>query len=111
MDTNDFLKLLGQSGAIGALILLLGKVLLKAFDRLIVAIDKLGDRIGKIEDAVHEHTAKDLEHHAEVQATILRVESRVDTALDLTPIREQRAYKTPPQGVGIYRLDTRKGEK
>jgi len=101
VDTNDFLKLLGQSGVIGVLLFILGKVIWRVAERLISAVDKLS---GRIDD----HTSKDLEHHGEVKEAIASLEGRIDGILDLTPVREQRPYRarvqSDPRGVpaGYY---------
>lgn len=81
---NDTLKLLGAGGGftvlLGAFVWLVRTVGLS----LVASLDKLGAK-------VDEHTAKDLEHHAEVKEAIVRVETKVDAMTDrrwdeLTPV-------------------------
>lgn len=86
----DTLKLLGAGGV--TTILLGGFLwLIRTVGVAIVAALKENTA------AIHDHTTKDLEHHAEVKEAIVRVETKVDATLDrrwdeLTPPVQQ-----PPQ--------------
>lgn len=88
MDEKSLYAFLGQlvgGGAVaGALVFVLWKVLSKVADRFILALDALSTRIT-------EHTTKDLEHHAEVKASVVRLEGKMDGILDWqerTPVEQ-----------------------
>lgn len=92
---NDTLKLLGAGG--GFTILLGGFLwLIRTIGLSIVAALKENTA------AIHDHTAKDLEHHAEVREAIVRVETKVDAMTDrrwddLTPV-ERGPRAVPREG-------------
>lgn len=88
------------AGIIGWVLYKVGLRLIAAIDRLIVKIDDLGTRIN---DKLDGHTRIDIEHHAEVREEIIALRSRIDTALELTPVEGHRR-QTPSRGVpqGYY---------
>lgn len=93
MIDADLIKLLAQGGIAAALIVLL----MWSGRQLVTAVKDLGKEI-------REHTAKDLEHHAEVRETVVRMEARLDTLLEVTPVEGMRRTRTNPHGVqaGYY---------
>jgi hypothetical protein len=95
MDNADFLKLLGQSGIAVVALLSLGRIVQKIGERLIDAIDKLTSKLD-------EHTKADLAAMAEVRADLEAIQIRIDTAMDLTPIRGAKRVKTSPGVPGYY---------
>lgn len=90
MDETAIIKALGSApGGVAlaaVLVLVLYKVLSKASDRYIAALDRVaagqGDLKDALKDALKEHTATDLEHHGEVREAVVRLETKVDSALD-----------------------------
>ena len=97
MDESKLIQALGSAlggGVVsGALLLILYKVFSRIAERMIAAIDRIAAN-------VTEHTTKDLEHHAEVREAVVRVETKLDSALD-RPTRPQRAQRTRTQPNGI----------
>lgn len=75
---------LGTGTAVAVVLLILWKVLARIVERWIATLDG-------VSKAVADHTRVDLEHHAEVREAVVRVEAKVDSALDW-----QR--RTPSQG-------------
>lgn len=76
-----------------ALVFVLYKVLSKVADRYIAALDRLST-------AVTEHTAIDLKHHAEVRESVVRLETKVDSAIDWrdrTPSERMRRVEIDDQ--------------
>lgn len=107
MTFADALKMLSQYG-LGAIFAgIIGWVLYKVGLRLIAAIDrlvaKIDDLIQRVDAKIDEHTRIDIEHHADVREEIIGLRSRIDTALELTPVEGHRR-QTPPRGVqaGYY---------
>lgn len=90
MTDLDIWKLLAQYGLAGVFAGIIGWIIYKVGLRLIAAIDKLVDKI----DA---HTKVDIEYHNEVREDLAALRSRIDTALELTPVESRRV--TPPRGV------------
>lgn len=95
MDNPEFLKLLGQGGITVVALLFLGRIVQRIGERLIEAVDKLRGE-------VTEHTKADLAAHAEVRADLEGLHVRIDTAMDLTPVRTKQRAKTNPHGVAGY---------
>jgi hypothetical protein len=97
MENADYFKLLGQSGIAVVALLVLGRVVHRIGERLIDSVDRL---IAKLD----EHTKADLAAQAEVRADLEAIQVRIDTAMDLTPIRSKQRAKTNPLGVpsGYY---------
>jgi hypothetical protein len=75
MDSIELLKLLGQSGVAVLALLVLGRIVYRVGERMVVAIDA-------IRVAVQEHTKIDLEHHGKVAVAIERLDSRIDGILE-----------------------------
>jgi hypothetical protein len=88
------------AGIIGWILYKVGLRLIDAVDRLIAKVDALGVRL---EDKITDHTRIDVEHHNEVREEIIALRSRIDTALELTPVEGHRR-QTPAHGVqqGYY---------
>jgi hypothetical protein len=87
----DIWKLLAQYGLAGVFAGIIGWILYRVGLRMIAAIDKLVDKI----DA---HTKVDVEYHNEVREDLAALRSRIDTALELTPVEGHRRA-TPGRGV------------
>ena len=66
---------IGTGAATGVLLLILWKVISKVAERWIASLDGIAK-------AVNDHTRVDLEHHASVRETVVRLEAKVDSALD-----------------------------
>lgn len=66
---------LGTGTAVAVVLLILWKVLARIVERWITTLDG-------VSKAVADHTRVDLEHHAEVREAVVRVEAKVDAALD-----------------------------
>lgn len=103
LDPSKF----AEAGPIGLLLGAFVWLLWKVGMRIVKALDRLIDKID-------EHTATDVAHHAAVRHDLIQnhgdvmarlegFEARIDTALDLTPVRHPRP-KTSPHGVptGYY---------
>jgi hypothetical protein len=91
MSDIDVWKLLAQYGLAGIFAGIIGWIIYRIGLRMIAAIDKLIDKI----DA---HTKIDVEYHNEVQQELLGLRTRIDTALELTPVEGHRR-QTPSGGV------------
>lgn len=94
----DLLKSLGQGGiaaALLAMIFYVGKSLIASVKELAAAIA--------------EHTRVDLEHHAEVRETVVRLEARLDTLLEVTPVHGTKRPRTNPHGIPVGYYGPRKG--
>ena len=68
----------------------------RAVDRQVATVDRLAA-------SVNDHTAKDLAHHAEVKQSIVRLEAKVDAALDWRertppPPDDSQRRRTNPHG-------------
>lgn len=100
MDTTELLKLLGQGGITAALLFVVGKLLWKIGERMITAIDKLGEKIDL-------HTQADvkalialteriqgLESHTAYLATM--VKSKTRERLDQLENQLQREHRSTP---------------
>ena len=96
METADFLKLLGQTGITGVALLVLGRIIYRIGERMIAAIDKVTMKID-------EHTKADLVAMSEVREDLATIQIRIDTALDITPIRAQKPprARTNPEGLPV----------
>jgi hypothetical protein len=95
MENADYFKLLGQSGIAVVALLVLGRIVHRIGERLIASVDKMIEKLD-------EHTKADLAAMAEVRADLEAIQVRIDTALDLTPIRtKQQRAKTNPHGVPV----------
>lgn len=93
---GTLIEALPQYGLAGVMLGLLSWLLWKVGMRIVAALDRLIDKI-------EVHTKDDVERHGVVMARLEGMEVRIDTALDLTPVRQQRP-KTNPHGVpsGYY---------
>lgn len=100
MDESALLKALssapGGVALAAVLVVVLYKVLARMAERYVSELDKASERQERAADrhvaaldrvcaAVAEHTRVDLEHHAAVRETVVRLEAKVDTALGITP--------------------------
>lgn len=85
----DIWKVLAQYGLAGIFAGIIGWILYRVGLRMIAAIDKLVDKI----DA---HTKVDIDYHNEVQQEIVALKSRIDTALELTPVEGHRRPRSEP---------------
>ena len=105
----DVIKLLGGGSLAAALLALIYIV----GNRMVAAIDRIGIK-------VDEHTKTDVAHHAAVRedmadqhgvvmARLEGMEVRIDTALDLTPVRKPPRPKTNPRGVPVGYYSPRAG--
>jgi hypothetical protein len=92
MESSDLWEPLAQYGLAGIFAAIIGWVLYRVGLRMIAAIDRLVDKI----DA---HTTVDVEHHNAVQQEIIGLRSRIDTALELTPVEGLPRRTTPARGV------------
>jgi hypothetical protein len=114
--TPDATSIAAQYGLAGFMALVVGWIgyriglrMIKAIDDQAVANREAARELAKewrdtataIIRSIDEHTKIDSEYHSEVNEAIIRLESRIDTALDLTPVRPQRRVKTDPEGVRI----------
>lgn len=117
----DLVKLFGQYGLPGIALLVIGWLVKRIGERLVTSVDNLAVKFEKkmdeVRDEVREHTETDVEHHNEVKQGLNRLEGRLDGILELTPVREQKAYRarTPRGGVpageyGVRRQPTRKDD-
>lgn len=95
MESADLLKLLGGGGVSAALLLVIYKAFLYLIREWVRAqkeeMARIVDVIKELVVVVRAHTTTDLEHHAEVKEAVIRLEAKVDQALDgfvttLTPI-------------------------
>lgn len=93
----EALKLLGGGSLAAALLALIYIVGM----RMVAAIDRIGTKVDN-------HTTVDIAHHAEVREELVAMSARIDTALDLTPVRPQR-HKTNPRGVAVGYRSPRPG--
>lgn len=66
---------LGTGAAVAVLLLILWRVLRGIVERWIVTLDRVATE-------VREHTKADLEHHAEVKTSIVRLETKFDSQRD-----------------------------
>lgn len=107
MDLADIIKPLSQyglgaifAGIIGWILYRVGLRMIDALDRLIAKVDNIGARL---DDKLDEHTKLDIAHHGQVREEIIALRSRIDVALELTPVEGHRR-QTPPRGVpaGYY---------
>lgn len=104
--TADPVTLAAQYGLAGFMALIMGWVLYRVGLRLIAAIDRLvasvGDLAKSLSAKIDEHTRVDIEYHNEVQQDLAGMRSRIDTALELTPIEGRRSkMKSNPRGIPI----------
>lgn len=89
----DLIKLIGSGGiaaALLALIYIVGMRMVRALDRVATKVD--------------EHTTTDLSHHADVKESVVRLEGKVDAALDWqerTPVEGTRRTRTGARGVPV----------
>ncbi len=91
MEPQQLASLLGQGGITAALIFVLFKV-----GMAIVAALK------ELRDDIKEHTKQDLAAMAEVREDLSALGARIDTALELTPIRGVKQYPRPASSPGGY---------
>lgn len=115
MDENKLISVIGNAvggGVVaGALILVLWRVFSRIADRFIASFDRFAA-------ALAEHTEKDLEHHATVQSAVVRVEAKVDAALDwhertpveTPPVRSKPRARTNPHGASYPVRRDKEGE-
>jgi hypothetical protein len=102
---------LGTGAATAAVLIILWRVLSRIAERWIAALDSVTKGMAALDDSVdkslREHTATDLAHHADVKESVVRVEAKLDSALDWldrTPVgdrpasKPRRAIRTNPQG-------------
>jgi hypothetical protein len=88
MDEQQLIGLVGQGGIAGALMLIIYKVGMA----LVTAVRELRAELA-------EHTKSDLAAQAEVRGDLAAIQVRIDTALDITPIRAPKPRaKTDPHG-------------
>jgi hypothetical protein len=94
MDDGKLVSMLGNALGTGTglavTLLILWRVIVKIVERWIAALDRIAV-------AVSEHTKTDLEHHAAVREAVIRLDAKVDAALDWrerTPVED---VPLPPQ--------------
>lgn len=90
------LSKLSDAGPLGLVVAAFLWLLWKVGNRIVLALDRLIEKLD-------EHTKTDVAHHAAVREEMVALSTRIDTALDITPIRSNRP-KTDPHGVptGYY---------
>lgn len=102
MESLDIWKLLAQYGLAGIFAGIIGWILYRVGLRMIAAIDNLVAKvtvaIDKLADKVDAHTKVDIEYHNDVQQDLVALRTRIDTALELTPVEGHRV-RTSPGGV------------
>lgn len=93
MDQQQLVTLIGQGSGWAALVWVIYKIGLK----MIAAIDRNTQKL-------EEHTTQDLAAMADVREDLAALGARIDTALDLTPIRGVKKYERPQSqpGAGYY---------
>ena len=91
MTEPDIWERLSQFGLAGIFAGILGWIIYKVGLRMIAVIDKLAEKVDN-------HTNVDIEYHNEVQNELAALRSRIDTALELTPVEGHRR-QTPMRGV------------
>lgn len=84
MTTEQLIQLASNGGGWAVMLILFWKV----GERFITAIDRIGVKID-------EHTKVDLEHHADVQAAVIRIETIIDERIG-----------TPVHGIPVIRRST-----
>ncbi len=105
---------LAQYGLAGLFALIVGWICYRVGLRMIASLDKLGEKWEAasklLSDRIDDHTRTDVEYHNDVAKQLERIEARIDTALELTPVRpmerSRERVKTDPQGIpeGRYSL-------
>jgi len=104
MDDLNIWKLLAQYGLAGIFAGIIGWILYRVGLRMIAAIDNLVAKvtaaIDKLGDKLDAHTKVDVEYHNEVQQDLVAIKTRIDTALELTPVEGVRV-QTSPRGVPV----------
>ena len=94
MDDQQIIGLVGQGGAFGALMLVIWKI----GNALVATIKELRQEIA-------DHTKRDVAAMGELQQDMAALNSKIDTALDITPIRQTKPRaRTNPEGIqaGYY---------
>lgn len=104
MDNIDFVKLVGQGGIAVAALAVLARIVYRIGERLIAAIDRLGDRVGEHEKSTALSIADVGNQVGDLRQDVAVLSTRVDTVLDFTPVRgikvppDTRAYGSRPAG-------------
>lgn len=111
MDDGKLIGMLGSALGTGTglavVLLILWRLLMRVAERWIAALDRIAS-------SVDNHTKVDLEHHADVKEAVIRLDAKVDAALDWrerTPVEpfpaqpqrrepasERRRLRTVPSG-------------
>jgi hypothetical protein len=106
---SEAIKLLGEGGLAAALLLLIYIV----GNRMVAAIDRIGVKVDehtKVDTSYHAAVREELaDQHGIVMARLEGMEVRIDTALDLTPVRATSRPKTNPRGVPVGYRSPRPG--
>lgn len=93
MTGDDFIKLLTQSGAVGAMLFILGRIAWIVGNRMISAIDRIGVKLD-------EHTTKDVAAWTDVGHRLSHIEGKIGdralTPIEGTPIITD-PYREPPR--------------
>lgn len=78
---------LGTGAATAVVLIILWKVLAAIAERWIKALDN-------VTATLTDHTTKDLAHHAEVKEAVVRVDAKLDAALEFAqPVKTRRLKK------------------
>lgn len=112
MDNTELLKLLGTGGISLVALLVLARLVLRIGERMIVAQDKMVTAIEKIGEKVDDHTKADVAAQGEVAERIARLEGKIDESLNWsrpTPVEDLRGAHRAATPIGSYRLG--RGEK
>lgn len=112
--TEDLAGIAAQYGLAGFMALIIGWIGYRIGLRMIASLDKLGEKWEAasklLSDRIDDHTRTDVEYHNDVAKQLERIEARIDTALELTPVRPlertRERVKTDPHGIpeGRYSL-------
>jgi len=88
MDSDNIIKLIGGGGALVGALYILAKVLFRIGERMIAAIDRIGQK-------VDDHTKADIAAQTEVKEAIAGFDAKLEEVL------AGRQRLTPIQGVPI----------
>ncbi len=94
MNEIDLLKLLGQGGITLVALIVLGRIVFRIGERMVVALDRIGSKLD-------DHTRADTDAIHGLRQDVAVLSSRVETAIawsDRTPV-EMAGPQTPPFGV------------
>jgi hypothetical protein len=103
MTPDQWGALIGQFGVGGATVYVLYKVLSMVGERMIKAIDRVGEKI-------EQHIKEDLAAHAETSERLARIEKAIESDLlwrERTPVETP---KPPGETLGRYHIGKKKGD-